>query len=199
MSSHHIIRDEQEPALLIATDTPPIVLMESLLEWSPSVWVMQPYVEALEIFNFKIDGIIQLNKNKPLVMPDHQLPTLKTIQSDDEAGLTAFIKEISKKDYTGLNILSDSEQLEKTIIQLTKITLPFPVNIYADQVKVSFLLKNIYKKWLPKDSVLNLIKSLVEKTENLEETGNDKWKVKKDGLVIIKTITSPFIIREELN
>ncbi len=70
MSSHHIVRDEQEPALIIHD---PIALdmnfVESLLEWSPTVIVVESALEEVLKWGIKIDVVVarheSLEKLKP--------------------------------------------------------------------------------------------------------------------------------------
>ncbi|SDK30012.1 hypothetical protein SAMN05421823_102392 [Catalinimonas alkaloidigena] len=79
MSSHHIVRDEQEPALLILTDQIPFALVGELLEWSPTVLVAEPALETVLSWGIKVDGVLclptqaaslrtQLNDYHPLVL-----------------------------------------------------------------------------------------------------------------------------------
>ena len=59
MSSHHIVRDEQEPALLI--DDPSALDIESvdqLLEWSPTVLVTQNALDEVLHWGIKIDVVV---------------------------------------------------------------------------------------------------------------------------------------------
>ena len=59
MSSHHIVRDEQEPALLI--DDPfalQLDFIELLLEWSPTVVVTANALDEVLHWGIKIDVVI---------------------------------------------------------------------------------------------------------------------------------------------
>ena len=48
MSSHHIVRDDQEPALIIANGAAcSIELLGQLLEWSPLVVVLDSAMERV--------------------------------------------------------------------------------------------------------------------------------------------------------
>lgn len=59
MSSHHIVREDQEPALLIAdADALPFAWIEQLLEWSPTVIVLEPALEAVLSWRIKLDIVI---------------------------------------------------------------------------------------------------------------------------------------------
>ena len=64
MSSHHIIREKQEPALLIV-DLLDFDLenLGQLLEWSPTVIVLKDAVEKVYSLGLKIDVIIDNEAN----------------------------------------------------------------------------------------------------------------------------------------
>lgn len=56
MSSHHIIRDKQEPALIIANgEECSMDLLEQLLEWSPTVVVLDDAIERVISLGIKVD------------------------------------------------------------------------------------------------------------------------------------------------
>ena len=56
MSSHHIVREKQEPALLVlGLDNFPDELLGQLLEWSPTVITTSQTAEKLVVNGTKID------------------------------------------------------------------------------------------------------------------------------------------------
>ena len=59
MSSHHIVRDDQEPALIIANGAAcSDELMGQLLEWSPLVIVLDTAIERVIPLNIKVDVLL---------------------------------------------------------------------------------------------------------------------------------------------
>ncbi len=59
MSSHHIVREKQEPALLVlGLDSFSDELLGQLLEWSPTVIVTELTAERINAYGIKIDWII---------------------------------------------------------------------------------------------------------------------------------------------
>jgi len=59
MSSHHIVRDDQEPALIIANGAACSVdLLHQLLEWSPIVIVLDAAIERVLQLEIKIDVLL---------------------------------------------------------------------------------------------------------------------------------------------
>ena len=59
MSSHHIVRDDQEPALIIANGAScNPELLGQLLEWSPLVIVLDNAIERVHELNIKVDVLL---------------------------------------------------------------------------------------------------------------------------------------------
>ncbi len=59
MSSHHIVRDKQEPALIIANGAMcSSELLGQLLEWSPYVVVLDGAIERVVPLNIKFDVVL---------------------------------------------------------------------------------------------------------------------------------------------
>ena len=59
MSSHHIVRDDQEPALIIANGAScSQELMGQLLEWSPFVVVLDSAIDRVLDLNIKVDVLL---------------------------------------------------------------------------------------------------------------------------------------------
>lgn len=59
MSSHHIVRDDQEPALIIANGLAcNNELLGQLLEWSPLVIVLDAAIERVLELGIKVDVLL---------------------------------------------------------------------------------------------------------------------------------------------
>ena len=59
MSSHHIVRDDQEPALIIANGAEcSNELLGQLLEWSPLVIVLDSAIERVLDLGIKVDVLL---------------------------------------------------------------------------------------------------------------------------------------------
>src|SRR5690349_6043129 len=58
MSSHHFVKEGQEPALIIV-DALSLELAEPLLEWVPLVIVLDRVLEDVKSWGIKIDVVIQ--------------------------------------------------------------------------------------------------------------------------------------------
>ena len=78
MSSHHIIRDKQEPALIIANgEECTMDLLEQLLEWSPTVVVLDGAIERVISLGIKVDvwlGDFDHSEKHSLALENYPLP-----------------------------------------------------------------------------------------------------------------------------
>lgn len=118
MSSHHIIREDQEPALLIDAHTDEdLESIQQLLEWSPTVIVTEQALEQVLRWGTKIDVVIALEAHLEelrITLTD-QLPLkILSCNSATEVIDTAlyFLTDSKQK---AVNVISDSslESFEK--------------------------------------------------------------------------------------
>src|ERR1700712_1586807 len=107
MSSHHIVREKQEPALLVlGMDSFPTELLGQLLEWNPTVITTPQTASLLNDYGIKIDWIITDNAGELLQSDIKQMPA----GSD---GLTeAALKYLVTHNYPAVNIITDDLQLK---------------------------------------------------------------------------------------
>ena len=75
MSSHHFVRDKQEPALIIANgDECSNEVLNQLLEWNPFVLVLDGALDRVLMKGIKVDAVIgdfdSLNVNRLSVEDD---------------------------------------------------------------------------------------------------------------------------------
>jgi hypothetical protein len=150
MSSHHFVKEGQEPALLIASP----VSFESakgLLEWVPLIMVTSPALEAVLTWGIKIDVVI----SQP-----------ETVSSIQEIIGDAFPFEIVTCD-PGEDLIACAlrhKNLEVNIITDDAVNLLPAIGGFLDSVHVvlfeghskwTFHTK-YFKKWVPAGSVLYL-------------------------------------------
>ncbi len=87
MSSHHIIRDGQEPALIIANgESCSQNLLDQLLEWSPVVMVLDGAIDRVIPLGIKIDmlvGDFDRDSNPEKILEfQHQVEIIHTPDQD---------------------------------------------------------------------------------------------------------------------
>ena len=99
MSSHHFVRDKQEPALVIANgDECSNELLNQLLEWNPFVLVLDGALDRVLLKGIKVDAVIgdfdSLNVNRLSVDEEQQIEWVFSEEQDStdlEKGLQYLI------------------------------------------------------------------------------------------------------------
>lgn len=164
MSSHHIVRDDQEPALIIANGAScNFELLGQLLEWSPLVIVLDSAIERVLALEIKVDilmGDFDRNFNAQQFI-EQQYP-IEVIHTPDQnkTDLEKAFDYLIKRKIPAVNVVwATGKRADHTITNITNIVR------YRDLLKIVmlddhskiFLLPKNYKKWYPKNTPLSLI------------------------------------------
>lgn len=192
MSSHHFVKEKQEPALYIhSEETLDTDLLGQLLEWCPFVIVDEHALYVLNHEPIKIDLVIQRD------LSDDEIQTWIANQSD-----TKILKLKSNDDklISVLNYLASENHYAISLVACTDLhfeklmELEFPLDIiqYHTTYK-GFFIKDHFLKWKEKDSLIEINSDTIE-TKNLIKQ-NNFYKVLDDGLVEIK-VKSKTLIKE---
>lgn len=164
MSSHHIVRDDQEPALIIANgaECHP-ELLGQLLEWSPWVVVLDSAIERVLQYNIKVDVLLgDFDRDfDPSVYLDSQFP-LEIVHAPDQnkTDLEKAFDYLIEKGFPAVNVVwATGKRADHTMINLTTLATyrdQLKVVIHDDHSKVH-LLPRSFKKWYPAGTKLSLI------------------------------------------
>lgn len=194
MSSHHFVKEKQEPALLVySEESLDQNLLGQLLEWSPYIIVDEHSLYILNHDPIKIDLVIQRD------LSDDEIHTWIELQSElkkitlksDENKLTKVLKLLEKEDHSAISFIGLSNETFSTLKQLN---LEMSLINYQVNCK-SFFIEKDFVKWKEKGSVFKIEGNIIH-TKNLKVNSNN-WEVVEDGLVEIhvkeKTIISELI------
>jgi thiamine pyrophosphokinase len=189
MSSHHIVREKQEPALLVlGLDHFPDEMLGQLLEWSPTVITTADTAENLASRGIKIDWIIT-NGTEDIVQSDVKL------MSKGDGNLTdAALKFLSENDYAAVNIVTDDLRLSDYEHFANLIDL-----VIFNRGQKIYPVVNGFSKWKPAGEQVTL-HGLVNTitTSGLETTVDGKYKTTNDGFFKLE-FEEPFLfVAEEL-
>ena len=164
MSSHHIVRDDQEPALIIANGAScQPELLGQLLEWSPLVVVLDSAIERVMHLDIKIDVLLgDFDRDfDPEIYKTKQYPleivhTLDQNKTDLEKALDYLIE----RKIPSVNIVwATGKRADHTITNLTNIVRYrdlIKIVILDDHSKI-FLLPNKFEKWYTAGTPISLI------------------------------------------
>ncbi len=164
MSSHHIVRDDQEPALIIANgEACSQELLGQLLEWSPLIIVLDSAIERVLELGIKVDILLgdfdrgfDVNYYKEKQYPLEIVYTPNQDKTDLEKAFDYLIEKGNK----AVNVIwATGKRADHTITNLTNIVSYrnlLKIVILDDHSKV-FLLQNSFEKWYTANTILSLI------------------------------------------
>ncbi len=188
MSSHHIVRDDQEPALIIANGAEcSKELLGQLLEWSPLVIVLDSAIERVINLGIKVDVLLGdfdrgFNPEQYLDM-QYPLEIVHTPDQDKTDLDKAFDYLISRK-IPAVNVIwATGRRADHTITNITNIVRYrdlLKIVILDDNSKI-FLLPQVFEKWYPAATPLSLIP--IGKVKGISSK-NLKYPLNSDELTI---------------
>jgi thiamine pyrophosphokinase len=164
MSSHHIVKDKQEPALIIANgEACSGELLGQLLEWSPFIVVLDNAAHRVLELGIKFDVLLGdfdrdfdtdsiLNKQYPL--------EIVYVPDQDKTDLEKGIEFLIERGFPAVNIVwATGRRADHTIANLTNIVRyknQIKVVLFDDYSKV-FSLAGVFEKWYVANTPISLI------------------------------------------
>jgi thiamine pyrophosphokinase len=156
MSSHHIVREKQEPALLVlGMGDFNYEQLGQLLEWSPTVIATVQTSELLLSLNIKIDWVFSDS-----YIEDLQAET-KNYLVDGELPKETALNFLINEGYPSVNIISEDFIVDDYSLFVKKINMV----IFCQQKKI-YAINSGYSKWKSKGEQLEIISK--SKTLNFE-------------------------------
>ena len=172
MSSHHIVREKQEPALLVLglnhfTDDE----LGQLLEWSPTLIASPPVAEQLAVYGIKIDYVITDNASEV------EQSDVKLIATQNQPLLQAALAHLVTQGYPAVNIVTDELELSVYETYATQINLV----IFYNRQKI-YAISSGFRKWKPAGEVISILTHGVNiSTEGLTEIAPQTYETAVDG------------------
>jgi thiamine pyrophosphokinase len=164
MSSHHIVRDDQEPALIIANGAAcSEELLGQLLEWSPLVIVLDSAIERVLELGIKVDVLLgDFDRGfDPEHYKDKQFPLeIVYAPNQDKTDLEKAFDYLINRNIPMVNVVwATGKRADHTITNLTNIVRyreKLKIVILDDHSKI-FLLPNRFEKWYTANTPISLI------------------------------------------
>ena len=217
MSSHHIVRDDQEPALIIANGAScNPELLGQLLEWSPLVIVLDSAIERVMELDIKVDVLLgDFDRGfDPEYYKEKQYP-LEIVHTPDQnkTDLEKAFDYLFERKIPAVNVVwATGKRTDHTITNLTNIVRyrdKLKIVILDDHSKV-FLLPRRFEKWYTAKTPISLIpighvsgihsENLFYPLQNDSltigyRTGSSNY-VAQDGLVVIEHQEGDLLLME---
>lgn len=164
MSSHHIVRTDQEPALIIANGQAcSEELLGQLLEWSPLVVVLDSAIQRVIDLGIKVDVLLgDFDRDfDPTIYQEQQFPLeIVYAPNQDKTDLEKALDYLIEREIPAVNIIwATGRRADHSITNMTNIVRyrdKLKIVILDDYSKI-FLLHRDFKKWYTADSILSLI------------------------------------------
>ncbi|WP_276380809.1 thiamine diphosphokinase [Flavobacterium sp. H4147] len=217
MSSHHIVRDDQEPALIIANGAAcNPELLGQLLEWSPLVVVLDSAIERVIELGIKVDVLLgDFDRGfDPEFYKTSQYP-LEIVHTPDQdkTDLEKAFDYLIQRKIPAVNVVwATGRRADHTITNLTQIVRYrdlLKIVILDDHSKI-FLLPTKFEKWYTANTPISLIPigvvDGISSTNLKYELNNDTLtmgyrtgssnSVEKDGMVTITHSQGDLLLME---
>ena len=217
MSSHHIVRDDQEPALIIANGAScSFDLLGQLLEWSPIVVVLDNAIDRVLQLDIKVDVLLGDFDNDfdPEIYKEKQYPLeIVHTPNQDKTDLEKALDYLIEKGHKAVNVVwATGKRADHTLTNITNIVSyrnKIKIVMLDDHSKI-FLLPNKFEKWYTANTPISLIPvgkvtgitstNLYYPLQNDELTlgyrsGNSNHVV-QDGIVIITHESGDLLLME---
>lgn len=188
MSSHHIVRDDQEPALIIANgEACSMELLNQLLEWNPLVIVLDSAITRVLELGIKVDVLIgdfdrdfDYEYYKNLQYPIE----IVKLEEQDSYDIDKAINYLINRKIPAANIVwATGRRMDHTFTNITnliKYQEVIKLVIIDDYSKIFPLQKN-FVKWYPKETILSLIP--IGTVDGIS-TKNLKYELQNDSLIL---------------
>jgi thiamine pyrophosphokinase len=189
MSSHHIVREKQEPALLVlGMDNFSEELLGQLLEWAPTVIVNELMAEKLTTSGIKIDWIIGDNDD------DDLQSDVKFIRLQDNSVINSAFEFLVTNKYPAVNVITDELDLDDYLPFTDKINLV----LFNRQRKI-YAINSGFSKWKPAGEIIELCTAAHQlEVEGLEHIEDNRFKTTADGIISLQFIDNQLFISESL-
>jgi len=187
MSSHHIIREKQEPALYIhELANFNEEYLGQLLEWSPTLLVAASEYEKVVSLELKVDVVVG------------NLPLGATLQEDiriipkPKEGMEDAMDFLIKEKYPAVNVISKVNGFDDLTCYLPDINLV----LFTERSK-HYAIKSGFSVWKPAGTILLIDVIAYFEADNLMQQETGEFVVVEDGLVSFR-FQAPYLFIGEL-
>ena len=164
MSSHHVVRDKQEPALIIANGAAcGNELLGQLLEWNPYILVLDKAIYRVLERGIKIDALLgDFDEGIDIEMIRQEQHPIEIIYTPDQekTDLEKGIEYLIEQGHLAANILwatgLRSDHTLNNLSSMAKYKEQIQLVMHDDWSRI-FCLKPAFKKWYPATTNISLM------------------------------------------
>lgn len=163
MSSHHIIRDNQEAALIIANGEPcSVALLEELLEWSPFIVVLDGALKQVLEWGIKVDvwlGDFDSIESENIDFGGQDIEKVHA-PDQDKTDLQKAFDYLITKNFHSVHVLWGTGKRQdhhfNNIFTAAQWSEQMSIS-FIDDYSRAFICPKAFKKWYPKGTPLSLL------------------------------------------
>ena len=165
MSSHHFVKEGQEPALFIL-DPLGFEVAAPLLEWAPLVLVSERAIEDVLLWSIKIDVVLaeEQNVNDLSNTLASQAPVTILSHARNESPLINALHFLIQKKQSAVNIFSTNAN--DTFSLAEKFAERIQINVMDGTLRWSAVASGHIEKWMVAGSILLLRDGVAQQTIN---------------------------------
>lgn len=175
MSSHHIVREKQEPALLIRSlDDFSFEQLGQLLEWSPTVIATMGTFPLLEKNHIKVDWLASDQ------LPESGQTHIKLIDA-------AVLPKLIQEGYRAVNIVDASSGADENLLgKYGGFIEQLDIVIYTANSKI-YPVRSGFRKWKPAGETIHVINPPTDFTvKDLEPVSPGVYQTVADGFFTLE-------------
>jgi len=190
MSSHHFVREGQEPALLVIDAIADDHLM-SLLEWSPLVMVTSDALSKVATWGIRVDVVlVEKSAHIPIVMQHTSYIGHATIVNVTSGLADAVLDHLQSLRQHTLHVLVESADMHFARWESGRLQ----IILIDERLRWSRIMTGRFEKWFPEKETLH-----IHADQSWEVTGasgdNTQIETDRPGLVTIRS-SGPFWVGE---
>lgn len=187
MSSHHIVREKQEPALYIHDlGNFDEEYLGQLLEWSPTLIVNEAAYEKVLSLGLKVDVLINAASGE--LVQEHT----KAVRGSS-GDLFAVMDYLVAEKYPAVNIID----MNANLMELSRYLEDIDIVLFTDTEK-KYAIRTGFSVWKPAGSIFKIEVISYFETGNLKQEENGDFVVMHDGFVTFDFTTAYLFISEVL-
>lgn len=190
MSSHHIVKEGQEPALIIASVLKNnSAFFEQLLEWSPTVVVLESAIEDVLSWGLKMDVVVvQEQKIQQYIDQLREQAPVKILScSNNTEALPTALYFLAAEKQRAVNIVGVSIEMLNPFLDRLDIV------VFENETRWSSIRQGKFEKWLLKGTQLKV--KTVDDSVVVRKGLDPGDQSLEDGIVHVQC-NSPFWIGE---
>jgi thiamine pyrophosphokinase len=173
MSSHHFVREFQEPAVFFHSfRSEDMEKIGPLLEWAPYIIAEEQCMVLLQEYSVKVDALITFSE---ATAGDYPMdPRIRTLHLEDKHHLKETLSGLLPSESVGLHIIDTRETLSPTFVR------DWPAGfalLYHAHVRWMRIKSSGYRKWWPKGTKIQLLSELETSPREVTE----EYVVPEDG------------------